>query len=102
MNGVSGRDVRERERDTSIDVFGRSYVGLPRLLKLPALVALKPPADWPLIRLWLVRPVLLVIFVLLLCTPLEELVVFDLLVALRLSMSLWTSCPDRRPLKCRR
>lgn len=45
VTGVSGRDARERERDKSIDVIGRSYIGLPRLLKLPALVALNPPAD---------------------------------------------------------
>lgn len=70
-----------RGRNVSIDVVGLSLVvPLPLLVKLPALVALNPPAEWPLIRLWLVRPVLVVVFVPLLWTPLEELVVLDLLV----------------------
>ena len=85
MSGVSGLCIREtslkpRERTVSTAVFGRPSSPPARLAKLPALVALNPPADAPLIMLWLVLSVLVVRLVLTLCTPLEEFVVLDLVV----------------------
>lgn len=54
-----------------------------RRAKLPALVALKPPAEYPLMMLWLVLWVLVVPFVATLWTPLEEFVALDFVVKVR-------------------
>lgn len=81
-------------------VFGLPFLIVSLLAKLPALVALNPPADAPLIKLWLVLSVLAVILVPLLCTPLDEFVVLDLLVQVRLGTSPPRSCPDLSFLSC--
>lgn len=66
---------------------GRLPLKLPipnlRLARLPALVALKAPAEAPLMRLWLVIAVLLLLLVLVvtaLCAPEDELVTLVLVV----------------------
>ena len=76
-----------------------ALLGLPLILpvsphlllaRLPALVALKPPAEYPLIKLWLVILVLLllfVVFVFVLCAVEETLVTLDLAVNVRVNLS---------------
>lgn len=67
-----------------LEVTGR-LLRLPnlfRLAKLPALVALMPPAEK---TLWLVMDVVLEVLVALLRTPLDELVVLDFVVYVRSS-----------------
>ena len=96
------KSLNALDRNSSIAVFGRSvpiFPWLARLAKLPALVALNPPAENPLIRLRLVKAVLLVEFVLLLCKPLDEFVALDLFVKVRLSAFLPNSTADFRVLK---
>lgn len=61
------------------------------LAKLPALVALKPPAEYPLMMLWLVREVLEELFVATLWIPLDELVALDLVVKVRFNIPLPSS-----------
>jgi len=55
-----------------------------RLARLPALVALNPPAEYPLIKLWLVIAVLLLVLVLVLCAADEAMVVVDFVEKVRL------------------
>lgn len=69
---------------------------LARLARLPALVALNPPADAPLIMLWLVIPVLDVLLVVVLCVPLDELVALDFVVNVRPKRSPLNSYADLR------
>lgn len=61
------------------------------LARLPALVALKAPAECPLMMLWLVREVLEVLFVATLWYPLDEFVALDFVVKVRPSISLPSS-----------
>ena len=80
VNGVCGRNSYPR---VPADVTGRPLSMLPNLFllaRLPALVALNPPAEWPLIMLWLVMEVWAEEIVALLCTPLEEFVALDFMV----------------------
>lgn len=105
MRGVSGlvKAARPLMLGNSVGWAFMMLVGRPLILpqpfflaKLPALVALKPPAEYPLMILWLVLCVLVVPFVVVLCTPLEELVALDLVVNVRPMTSRPSSYADLR------
>ena len=78
----------------STTLIGLLLLILPQpffLARLPALVALKPPAEYPLMILWLVRDVPEELFVATLWKPLDELVALDFVVKVRSSIALPSS-----------